>query len=38
MIHAIEFNEGKARYRNRFVQTDGYKLEQECKTIGFTKG
>lgn len=29
MIHSIEFTEGTARYRNRFVQTDGYKLEQE---------
>ncbi len=29
MIHAIEFAQGAARYRNRFVQTDGYKLEQE---------
>lgn len=29
MIHAIEFADGSARYRNRFVQTDGYKLEQE---------
>lgn len=29
MIHAIEFAQGKARYRNRFVQTEGYKLEQE---------
>lgn len=29
MIHAIEFEDGSARYRNRFVQTDGYKLEQE---------
>ena len=29
MIHAIEFVNGQARYRNRFVQTEGYKLEQE---------
>ena len=29
MIHAIEFNGGTARYRNRFVQTEGFKLEQE---------
>ena len=29
MIHAIEFERGTARYRNRFVQTEGLKLEQE---------
>ena len=29
MIHAIEFAEGTAHYRNRFVQTEGFKLEQE---------
>lgn len=29
MIHAIEFSQGTARYRNRFVQNDGFKLEQE---------
>ena len=29
MIHAIEFSEGSAHYRNRFVQTEGFKLEQE---------
>ena len=29
MIHAIEFAGGTARYRNRFVQTEGFKLEQE---------
>ena len=29
MIHAIEFERGAARYRNRFVQTEGFKLEQE---------
>ncbi len=29
MIHAIEFADGTARYRNRFVQNDGFKLEQE---------
>ncbi len=29
MIHAIEFGDGNARYRNRFVQTEGLKLEQE---------
>jgi len=28
MIHAIEFDDGSARYRNRFVQTEGYKLEK----------
>ncbi len=29
MIHAMEFANGTARYRNRFVQTEGFKLEQE---------
>jgi carotenoid cleavage dioxygenase-like enzyme len=29
MIHAIEFANGEAHYRNRFVQTDGFKLEKE---------
>jgi carotenoid cleavage dioxygenase-like enzyme len=29
MIHALEFATGSARYRNRFVQTEGYRLEQE---------
>ena len=28
MIHAIEFQGGLAHYRNRFVQTEGLKLEQ----------
>ena len=27
MIHAIEFRDGLAHYRNRFVQTEGFKLE-----------
>ncbi|MFK7915403.1 MAG: carotenoid oxygenase family protein [Pseudomonadales bacterium] len=29
MIHAIEFADGSSHYRNRFVQTEGFKLEQE---------
>ncbi|MFK7731654.1 MAG: carotenoid oxygenase family protein, partial [Pseudomonadales bacterium] len=29
MIHAIEFGDGSARYRNRFVQTEGFKVEQK---------
>lgn len=29
MIHAIEFRNGSACYRNRFVQSEGFKLEQE---------
>ena len=29
MIHAVEFVNGTARYRYRFVQTEGFKLEQE---------
>ena len=28
MIHAIEFTEGKARYRNRFIENEGFKLER----------
>ena len=26
MIHSIEFRDGKARYRNRFIQNEGFKL------------
>ena len=29
MIHAIEFCNGAARYRNRFVRNEGFELEQE---------
>ena len=29
MIHAIEFNQGTARYRNRFIENEGFKLERE---------
>ena len=29
MIHAIEFSNGNARYRNRFVKNEGFLLEQE---------
>lgn len=29
MIHAIEFRDGAAHYRNRFVRNEGFKLEQE---------
>ena len=29
MIHAIEFRGGKARYRNRFIENEGFELEQE---------
>ena len=29
MIHAIEFARGNARYRNRFIQNEGFQLEQE---------
>jgi len=28
MIHAIEFSGGQVRYRNRFIQSEGFKLEQ----------
>ena len=29
MIHAIEFGRGAARYRNRFIENEGFKLERE---------
>ncbi len=29
MVHAIRFANGQTSYRNRFVQTEGFKLEQE---------
>ena len=29
MIHAIEFREGKARYRNRFIENEGFKVERD---------
>ena len=29
MIHSIEFRDGSAQYRNRFVQTEGFKHEQQ---------
>ena len=29
MIHAIEFCRGAARYRNRFIENEGFKLERE---------
>ncbi|MGH1488648.1 MAG: carotenoid oxygenase family protein [Acidimicrobiales bacterium] len=31
MLHAISFENGEARYANRFVQTDGFLAEQEAK-------
>lgn len=31
MVHGIWFHDGKARYRNRFVQTKGFRLESEKK-------
>ena len=30
MIHQIEFNNGRANYRNRFVRTRGFQAEQEA--------
>lgn len=30
MIHQIEFKDGKANYRNRFVRTRGFQAEQEA--------
>ena len=30
MLHAITFNQGQARYQNRFIQTKGFKAEQEA--------
>ncbi len=32
MIHSIQINEGKASYRNRYVQTEGSLLEQRERT------
>nr|AGK38338.1 lignostilbene-alpha,beta-dioxygenase-like protein [Nostoc sp. 'Peltigera membranacea cyanobiont'] len=29
MLHGVEINNGKATYRNRYVQTRGFKLEQK---------
>jgi carotenoid cleavage dioxygenase len=29
MIHAMVFRGGKARYRNRFIENEGFKLEQD---------
>ena len=31
MIHAMEFQGGRARYRNRFVRTRGFQAEQEAR-------
>ncbi len=31
MMHAISFENGEARYANRFVRTDGFLAEQEAK-------
>ena len=31
MIHQIEFKDGKASYRNRFVRTRGFEAEQEAR-------
>ena len=31
MIHQIDFNGGRASYRNRFVRTRGFEAEQEAK-------
>lgn len=28
MIHALQFTAGKARYRNRFIQNEGFRLER----------
>jgi carotenoid cleavage dioxygenase-like enzyme len=30
MVHAIEFQDGKAAYRNRWVRTDGFVAEQQA--------
>jgi carotenoid cleavage dioxygenase-like enzyme len=30
MVHAIEFQDGKASYRNRWVRTDGFVAEQQA--------
>ncbi len=31
MIHAMVFEDGEARYANRFVRTDGFRAEQEAR-------
>ena len=31
MLHSISFENGEARYRNRFVRTEGFLAEQEAK-------
>ena len=31
MLHSIVFNQGKADYRNRFIQTEGFQVEQTFK-------
>ena len=31
MIHAIEFREGKATYRNRWITTEGFLAEQQAQ-------
>ncbi len=31
MLHSISFEDGEARYANRFVRTDGFLAEQEAK-------
>ncbi len=31
MIHALSFQDGRVRYRNRFVRTRGFQAEQEAK-------
>ena len=30
MLHMIEFRDGRAAYRNRFVRTDGFRIEAEA--------
>jgi carotenoid cleavage dioxygenase-like enzyme len=30
MVHQIEFKDGKAAYRNRFIRTRGFEAEQEA--------
>jgi len=30
MLHGVHLGNGQAQYRNRYVQTQGWKLEQEA--------
>src|SRR5215472_2298396 len=38
MIHAIEFREGKATYRNRWITTQGFLAEQQARDLAGADG